>query len=134
MSSGSEHEPSRPSELQRRNEWDAHSDARERIRLGFQEFDPDAFELFLLLPDIDLTDPKLLDNYVKRYQGSFDTMVTATANYLEHVGWVTATGMFLTSATTQEGRPKWDWLRATKSFKAACHVIERDGRIHVFTK
>lgn len=134
MSSGPETSPEARGEQQRRNEWDAHSDARQRITEGFQCFDAESFEQYLLLPDIELTDPKLLDRFVDRYLGTYDSMVAATTGYLEHVGWVTATAMFLTSATTHEGRPKWDWLRVTRSFKAACHVIERDGRIHVFTK
>ena len=134
MSSGPEHQPPDSSEQLRRNEWDAHAETRARIKEGFACFDPDAFEEYLKLPDVELIDPKLLDRFANRYLGSYDSMVDATASYLEHVGWVTATGMFLTSATTQEGRPKWDWLRATKSFKAACHVVERDGRIHAFTK
>jgi hypothetical protein len=134
MSSGSEHEPSPHREQLRRNEWDAHAEVRARIAEGFACFDPEPFQEFLQLPEVELNDPKLLERFVVRHIGSFDSMVEATAGYLEHVGWVTATGMFLTSATTQEGRPKWDWIRATRSFKAACHVIERGGRIHVFTK
>ena len=58
MSSGPEHQPPDSSEQLRRNEWDAHAETRARIKEGFACFDPDAFEEYLKLPDVELIDPK----------------------------------------------------------------------------
>ncbi len=134
MSSGPEHEPQASNEQLRRNEWDAHAETPQRIREGFEAFDPDSFALFLQLPDVDPAHPDLLSQYTDRHLGTFTSMNAATTTYLRYVGWVAATSMFLTTSTTEEGRPKWDWERITKNFHVACHVLEDEGRIHVFTR
>lgn len=133
MSFGSERLPDLGSVQQRRNEWDAHEQTRQRISEGLQGFEPDSFELFLVLPGVDLASPRILDEYIERYLGTFTTTAKAINAYLDHLGWVQATTQFLrTDPETQ--RPTWDWNAIRTSFTESCHAPERNGRLHVFTK
>lgn len=132
MSSGSERASEMGSPQLRRNQWDSHAEARQRIREGFECFDPDSFEFFLTLPKTDLASPRLLDDYIARYLGTYTTEAKAINAYLNHLGWVQATTRFL-STDPETGKPTWNWELIKEAFAESCHAPERNGRIHVFT-
>lgn len=133
MSPNAENSPTNENMRLRRNEWDAHGDARERILEGFEQFGEEAFSLFLLLPDTDLANPRLLSRFTRKYVGAFEHIIDAAYDHLITAGWVTATNTFLRSEE-DAGRLSWDWDKVVSSLEATHHVIEHEGRFHVFRR
>lgn len=123
-----------PSQLLRQSEWDANRQVRERIRIGYEELDADTFEQFLLLPDVDLADPRLIDEFLRRYVGTFDDVELAAFDHLNRAGWIMAGAGFLAPDQSRDGRLHWDWKRVTEHLRMSHHVIEQGERVHVFTK
>jgi len=134
MSSGPEGGGTVDGAEQRRQDWDAYADVRERIAQGFNEFDEDCFAQFLQLPDVDLEHPDLIYQFIDRRLGSFSSLPRAVDAYLKHVGWTQAAPRFLQTSARPDGSLEWNWDELMRDFHRACHVCKHEGRFHVFTK
>ena len=134
MPSPSETNPMNRPEQDRRDLWEATTEQRERIRRGYSSYYQNAFTAFLTLPETELEDPKLLDEFETRHIGSFATVQEACDEYLRNIGWLAAADEYLTAIPSETPPIFWDYRRVARELESIYLLIYTDGEIHVFTR
>ncbi len=132
MSSHDESDPMSRSANERRQEWGASAATRERIRFGIEEYD-DPFVAYLMLPDVDLDDTDLIDDFMARYCGTFAGAKEALDSWVDSAPMSRTLEHYVQIDPDNPSRVSVDYGAVAADVTECCHFVELGG-IHAFAR
>lgn len=94
----------------------------------------EGFLAYLLLPNIDLSDPKLVEHFTDAYAGWYPDRAAFTRGQVESLGWADALDVFKEERRIPEAALDLDWDVIYEHCVEVYDVVERLGGVHVFMR